>query len=555
MSTPKTISLRKSFRNIRVVVALLLVFVTIQGVVLWRVCQRGTASIQSLEKEGLPSLQQVAILQENLALFRLHSYEGLFAQEAEKPAKAKQAEERRDRSNAAIAELKKLFPEGEAAGQILATEKAFAEASNAFAKARALMDSDFAAAMKALDQELPAKIQALTDATASLKSTCYAFSTESAKHAVSSFGTIRQNVITLGPATAVVALIASALVTVLAWRTRRTMRDISDRLSSGSDDILHAAENMSGTSHKLAESGASQAASVEETSASMEEIRSMVQRNSDNATSAKALANEARGAAEGGAKEMVELSHAMDEIKASSDNIAKILKSIDEIAFQTNILALNAAVEAARAGEAGLGFAVVADEVRSLAHRAGQAARETANSIEESLRRSARGVDISKRVAVGLEQIVEKARQVDELVGEIAVASSEQSRGITQVNGAMTEIDRASQAIAAEADHSAQSSQQLDQQAKDLRTAVAELISFVDDTQKAVRAAATAVPNRPHHAETKAPAVKTVASKPSAKAESNDDFFAPAPRSAAPATKTTVTSGNSKTEGFADFDF
>jgi methyl-accepting chemotaxis protein len=134
--------------------------------------------------------------------------------------------------------------------------------------------------------------------------------------------------------------------------------------------------------------------------------------------------------------EMNAMSRSMDAIKGSSDNIAKIIKTIDEIAFQTNILALNAAVEAARAGEAGMGFAVVADEVRNLAQRSATAARETADKIEDSIRKSQEGVTISGRVSASLQEILTKARQVDDLVAEIASASKEQSPGVEQISTA-----------------------------------------------------------------------------------------------------------------------
>ena len=488
MPSPKTTSLRKSFRNIRLITVLLLGFVTVQGVVLWRVCREGKVAIGSLEGEGLPSLQHLGGLQEGLALYRLHSLETLFAQEADKPAKLKLAEAQRAGALNHIGKLREILEHTAAVEQVDALEKAFTGLVAAFAQVRTLVDSDFQKAMASLDKDIPVKVAALDEATDKLSATCYGVSGDRAHNVVASFARIEKSVFSLSPASVAAAGIATLLVTLLARRTRLTMGDLVGRLSSGSEDVTEASQRMSETSRKLAESGSSQAASVEETSASIEEIRSMVQRNSEHATSAKSLANEARSAAEGGAREMSELSRAMDEIKASSDNIATILKNIDEIAFQTNILALNAAIEAARAGDAGLGFAVVADEVRNLAHRAGSAARETAQSIDESLRRNARGVEISKRVSAGLQQIVDKARQVDDLVAQIALASSEQSRGIAQVNSAMTQIDRASQAIAAEADHSAASSGTLSQQSQELRAAVATLIAFVDDAQRAVAA-------------------------------------------------------------------
>ncbi len=285
-----------------------------------------------------------------------------------------------------------------------------------------------------------------------------------------------------GVASVLITLIVVGLVSFVAIKASSHISEIVGRLSAGSDDVADAALEMSETSVKLSEAGSKQAASVEETSASVEEIRSMVQSNSENASSAKTLAREAFKAASEGEKDMGELSRAMDEIKASSDNIAKILKSIEEVAFQTNLLALNAAVEAARAGEAGLGFAVVADEVRNLAHRASAAARETAVSIKESLQRSSRGVEITRRVVTGLEGIVSKARRVDELVEQIATASGEQSRGIAQVNSAMTDIDRISQTTAQDADLSASASARLRDQAQALQSAVADLVAFADYT-------------------------------------------------------------------------
>jgi len=208
-------------------------------------------------------------------------------------------------------------------------------------------------------------------------------------------------------------------------------------------------------------------------------MSSMTKRNADNAANAKDIAAGTRQAADTGASDMEEMTTAMNAIKTSSDGISKIIKTIDEIAFQTNLLALNAAVEAARAGEAGMGFAVVADEVRNLAQRSAQAAKETAAKIEDSIQKSANGVQISTKVAERLQEIVTKARQVDELVAEIATASKEQSQGIGQVNTAVSQMDKVTQSNAASAEESASAAEELNAQALTLKGVVADLQRLV----------------------------------------------------------------------------
>jgi methyl-accepting chemotaxis protein len=169
----------------------------------------------------------------------------------------------------------------------------------------------------------------------------------------------------------------------------------------------------------------------------------------------------------------------MQGIKASSDEIAKIIKNIDEIAFQTNILALNAAVEAARAGEAGAGFAVVADEVRALAHRSAQSAKETASKIESAISKTTEGVRISGSVQDSLRQIVTKVREVDGLVSEVAQASREQNQGISQVTSAVGEMDKVTQGNAANAEETASAAEELNAQAEMMRETVDELQKLV----------------------------------------------------------------------------
>ena len=205
----------------------------------------------------------------------------------------------------------------------------------------------------------------------------------------------------------------------------------------------------------------------------------MTNRNAENANKASELAKQARNAADTGAGDMQAMCTAMTEIKTSSDDIAKIIKTIDEIAFQTNILALNAAVEAARAGEAGMGFAVVAEEVRALAQRSAQAARETADKIEGAITKTAQGVEISEKVAHSLTEIVEKVRQVDQLVAEVSTASREQSQGVAQITTAVAQMDKVVQSNAASAEESASAAEELNAQSFALQEAVGELLRLV----------------------------------------------------------------------------
>jgi methyl-accepting chemotaxis protein len=242
----------------------------------------------------------------------------------------------------------------------------------------------------------------------------------------------------------------------------RILSRLAWSLGDGSAHIASAAAQVSTASQTLAEGASEQAASIEETGSSLEELAAMTRRNAENSKQANA---------------------AMEAIKTSSDDIAKIIKTIDEIAFQTNILALNAAVEAARAGEAGMGFAVVADEVRNLAQRSAQAAKETAAKIEGAMDRSNQGVQISGKVARALNEIVTKAREVDDLASEVAHASGEQTQGITQINSAVGQMDKVTQSNAATAEESAAAAEELNAQAETMKQSVAELLKLVGGRQ------------------------------------------------------------------------
>jgi methyl-accepting chemotaxis protein len=273
----------------------------------------------------------------------------------------------------------------------------------------------------------------------------------------------------------------------------RALRKVSTSLDEGAEQVTSASGQVSASSQTLAEGASEQAASLEETSSSLEEMSSMTKRNAENAQKANDLAKQARAAADTGASDMQAMSAAMEAIKVSSNDIAKIIKTIDEIAFQTNILALNAAVEAARAGEAGMGFAVVADEVRNLAQRSAQAAKETAAKIEGAIGKSAQGVEISNKVATALNEIVIKVRQVDELVAEVAGASREQTQGITQINTAVGQMDQVTQSNAASAEESAAASEELNAQAVTMKESVEELMRLVEGDRQTAKAQTFAI--------------------------------------------------------------
>jgi hypothetical protein len=257
------------------------------------------------------------------------------------------------------------------------------------------------------------------------------------------------------------------------------VRAAADQLAESSGQVSSAAGQVSSASQTLAEGANEQASSLEETGSSLEEMASMTSRNSENTSKASELAREARTAADKGVGDMTTMSTAMQAIKGSSDDIAKIIKTIDEIAFQTNILALNAAVEAARAGEAGMGFAVVADEVRNLAQRSAQAAKETAAKIEGAIVNTGQGVEISSKVSAALNEILTKVRQVDELIAEVAGASAEQSEGITQINTAVGQMDKVTQSNAATAEETAAAAEELNAQTETMKKSVDDLLQLV----------------------------------------------------------------------------
>lgn len=276
-----------------------------------------------------------------------------------------------------------------------------------------------------------------------------------------------------------VAWLVSGNITKAVQKVLSSLAQSAKNLSLLSNELIHSGQ-------KLAEGTNKQASSIQETSSTLEESSSMIHQTTQNTKEADALARNTKGAADKGNNQMQMMLDSMIELKKSSDEIAKIIKVIDGIAFQTNILSLNAAVEAARAGEAGKGFAVVAEEVRSLAQRSANAAKDTTGIIESNIRLSEKCLEITKQVSESLNEIREETHKVSELLGEVSTASQEQEIGVSQINQAISQMEMVVHSNALTAQESANAADKLSVYVDEMSEITDSLVFLINGNQGAV---------------------------------------------------------------------
>jgi methyl-accepting chemotaxis protein len=302
----------------------------------------------------------------------------------------------------------------------------------------------------------------------------------------------------LGAAGTVVGFVMAIAALLVARSVSQPLRKAIQRLGETVTRVLNTSAQVAAASEQLASGSARQADSLQQTGASMEEMRAMTSRNAETAVQAREVSGRTRAAAMHGNEAMTKMSSAIRQIEDSAHHTAKIIKVINEIAFQTNLLALNAAVEAARAGESGKGFAVVAEEVRCLALRSAKAAGDTEELIEGSVQSAKAGTLLANDVGVALAAITTATASVDELVTQIAAASKEQATGITQVNRNVLDIDHVTQQAAGSARESAVASRALANDADHLHKVLEELTAVVGAEHSMLHGSNPVPPPYPH---------------------------------------------------------
>jgi methyl-accepting chemotaxis protein len=333
----------------------------------------------------------------------------------------------------------------------------------------------------------------------------------------------------------IVLVVVTALAIFLALRLSRPIISAVESISDANAQVLTASDQIASSATSLAEGASTQASSVEEVSATIEQSTAVNNQNAENAREANILANQTNEAAQLGDTKIKSLTESMNEITDASQQIAKIIKTIDEIAFQTNLLALNAAVEAARAGEHGLGFAVVADEVKNLAQRSANAAKETADIIETAIEKIKEGNQVANETNEAFGDILDRAKKTGDLIGEIAASVKEQADGMNQIATAMGQIDTITQQNAATSEEAAAASEEMNAQAASMMESVTDVAKIVglDLEKHGVDTSRRSAPQKKHAASLpshKQPAQKKPASRPAALPSGQNSQKKPASR-------------------------
>jgi methyl-accepting chemotaxis protein/methyl-accepting chemotaxis protein-1 (serine sensor receptor) len=372
----------------------------------------------------------------------------------------------------ALANIRPLLLTDRARELVADIDKRFSQWTPAFTELRGLAQAgDAGGAARVLSEKTTAHYLAIGAAAAELAKSCDDLMQQDYRASAQSLATTRWLMILLIAGGG----LAGAFSVWLVRSTSIELRRVAAEMLEGSRQVATAADQVASASQSLAQGTSEQAATLEETSSSATEITAITRKNAENTRSVNGLMTETAQLVGDANRNLDEMIRSMKEINTSSEKISKIIRVIDEIAFQTNILALNAAVEAARAGEAGMGFAVVADEVRNLAHRSAQAAKDTAALIEESIGKSNEGSRKLDLVAKSIQQITGSSTQVKTLVDEVDVGSQEQSRGIEQIGMAVGQMEKVTQRNAANAEESAAASEELASQARSLYETVERL--------------------------------------------------------------------------------
>ncbi len=280
-------------------------------------------------------------------------------------------------------------------------------------------------------------------------------------------------------------LLCILIASLIVRQINASLREVSAALQESAHQIAHSSSEIAASSQALAQNASEQAATIEETSAASSEINSMAMRTRENSLSTAEIVGSAQSGCERTNLSLGEMVHAMEAIHRSSQEVSKIVKVIDTIAFQTNILALNASVEAARAGTQGEGFAVVADEVRALAQRCANAAQQTTDLVQESIERSVAGQAKMQQVVAGMQTVTLESQRIRDLVEEIKAGSVEQSRGVEHIDTAISQMEQVTQASAAQSEQGAAAAAELHSQADAMSGLVVKLKILVEGRQLA----------------------------------------------------------------------